>query len=279
VIAALVFAKQSLAATCYALRRASARILLLFIPDAFLFPGTFLWNRRTSSPGSRASCVFHLDQSAIVVLRGGCILSNDAPLRAANCRFRGGIWISQSPVCVFRNCEFLIGHGLWSCYGQQISSGARIQLENCLSWSNGHAIHLFNAIDAIDDVSMQITRSTFASKYAPLALSLNCAMPAGMDGPKALKPIRLEVSRSVFDSTGIFAFGQQQRFTDKAGILPPTEADAMLLRLLDWRGEWNLFPAGSNSVHWYASFKAQPPRGLVTPPRRSFKQVGMRVRA
>ena len=191
---------------------------------------------------------------------GRSIQSNNAPLRATNCRFHGGIWMTQSPVCEFRNCEFLNG-GWWGCCAQQISSGARVLFENCLFWSGGHAIHLFYAIDATDDVSIQITRSTFTSKSAPLALSLQCPMPAGMDGPKASKPIRLEVSRSIFDSTGILAFGQQQGFTDKAGVLPPAEADAMLLRLLEWRGEGNLFPAGSNSVHWYASFKAQPPRG------------------
>lgn len=187
--------------------------------------------------------------------------TNTAPLRAANCRFDGGIWMTQPPVCVFRNCQFHIGHGSSACCAQQINSGARIQFENCLSWCNGHAIHLFYAIDATDDVSIQIRRSTFASKSAPLALSLNCAKPAGMDGPKAMKPLRLEVSRSVFDSSGILAFGQLQGFTKKAGVLPPAEADAMLLRLIEWRGEWNLFAAGSNSVHWYVNFMAQPPRG------------------
>jgi hypothetical protein len=192
---------------------------------------------------------------------GRSIQSNKGPLRAANCKFHGGIWMTQSPVCEFRNCEFLIGRGPWSCFAQQISSGARILFENCLCRSNGHALHLFYATDRTDDVSMQITRSTFASKNAPLALSLQSPMPAGMDGPKAMKPIRLEVSRSVFDSTGILAFGQQQGFTDKAGVLPPVEADAMLLRLLEWRGEWSVYPAGSNSVHWHANFKAQPPRG------------------
>ena len=34
-----------------------------------------------------------------------------APLRAANCRFRAPIWANQSPVCVFRNCEFVAANG------------------------------------------------------------------------------------------------------------------------------------------------------------------------
>src|SRR5262249_40415533 len=65
--------------------------------------------------------------------------SNYAPLRAANCRFEGGIWTTQSPVCEFRNCEFLNRNAGWNCCGQQLSPGARIQFENCLFWSNGHA--------------------------------------------------------------------------------------------------------------------------------------------
>lgn len=59
-IASIVVADQVMATHCFALRRASARILLLFIPDASLFPGTTLWNRRTSSLGSTTSRVFTL---------------------------------------------------------------------------------------------------------------------------------------------------------------------------------------------------------------------------
>src|SRR5262249_14887522 len=70
-----------------------------------------------------------------------------------------------------------------------------------------------------------------------------------------------EVSSSAFDSAGILAFGQQKGFTDKAGPLPPAEAEAMLLRLLEWRGERNVFPAGNVSVGWWVNFKPQPPRG------------------
>src|SRR5262249_11188932 len=150
-----------------------------------------------------------------------------------NCRFDGNIWTTQLPVCEFRNCEFLNRKPTSNCCVLQINSGGRNLFENCLFWSNGHAIHLWYTNDATDDVSVQIKRNTVASRGAPLALSLNCPKPAGMDEPEALKPIRLEVSRSVFGSSAILAFGQQPGFTDKAGVLPPTEADAMLLRLLE----------------------------------------------
>src|SRR6185436_8381164 len=34
-----------------------------------------------------------------------------ASLRAANCRFRGPIWMNQAPVGVFRNCEIRADEG------------------------------------------------------------------------------------------------------------------------------------------------------------------------
>lgn len=108
---------------------------------------------------------------------------------------------------------------------------------------------------------MQFTHNTFASKSAPLGLSLTCPIPTNVNGPQASKPIRLEVSRSVFDSSGILAFGQQKKFTEKGEGLAPAEAEAMFLRLLEWRGERNLFLAGNVSVQWWADFKQQPSRG------------------
>src|SRR5262249_48751734 len=72
------------------------------------------------------------------------IESYNAPhLRAANCRFDGGIGTNQLPVCEFRNCEFFNRKPYWNCFGQLISSGARIRFENCIFWYNGHAINLW----------------------------------------------------------------------------------------------------------------------------------------
>src|SRR5262249_26822387 len=56
---------------------------------------------------------------------------SDAPLRAAQCRFRAGVWTNFSPVCKFRNCEFLVAGGT---SGGQHRSGARVSLENCILW-------------------------------------------------------------------------------------------------------------------------------------------------
>jgi hypothetical protein len=188
----------------------------------------------------------------------GSIHTYQAFFRAANCRFRVGIYANQTPVYVFRNCELLTGEG-WGGFGQRYCSGARVMVENCLFRTNLHAIHSFYASAATNDVSIQIARSTFASKNAPLALSLTCPGPAGMEGPQARKPIRLEVSGSVFDSPSLLAFGQHKDFTPE--VLEPARAEAMLRWLLEWRGERNIFPTGSVSVQWWADYKVQSPRG------------------
>ena len=84
--------------------------------------------------------------------------------------------LNQSPVCVVRNCEFLwMGRSEWF----QCESHGR---ELCVSDQLLNVIAIGNPTH---DVSMQITRSTFATRDAPLALSFNVPFPAAMDGPRA----------------------------------------------------------------------------------------------
>jgi hypothetical protein len=191
------------------------------------------------------------------------IQTYQAPLWAANCRFRAGIYANQSPVCAFRNCEFLAAEG---GVGARFSSGARFIFENCVHRTNGSAIgpHFDDA--ALHDISIQIQHSTYVSKYTVLWLNLQSPLPAASSGPQALQPMRLEVSGSIFDSGAMLGFGQHSDFLAKAALLAPAEAEATLLGLLRWRGERNLFVAGSTSIKWHAllqpqSLQQQPPHG------------------
>jgi hypothetical protein len=59
----------------------------------------------------------------------------------------------------------------------------------------------------------------------------------------------------------VLGFEQGREFLDKAAVLAPADAEAALLRLLEWRGERNLFGDGSTSVKWFVDLKQQPPRG------------------
>ena len=54
---------------------------------------------------------------------------------------------------------------------------------------------------------------------------------------------------------------EQAAFLGKAALLEPAEAEAALLRLLQWRGERNVFASGSTSVRWTADAKQQPAQG------------------
>ena len=114
---------------------------------------------------------------------------------------------------------------------------------------------------ALRDVSVEIKHSTFVSDYTPLWLGLESLLPVPAEGPQASNAIRLEVSESIFDAPTVLRFGQSPEFLKKAAMLPPAEAEAALLRLLEWRGERNVFATGSTAVRWVADGKQQPLRG------------------
>jgi hypothetical protein len=59
----------------------------------------------------------------------------------------------------------------------------------------------------------------------------------------------------------MLGFEQHKHFVDKAGALAPAEAEALLFRLIQWRGERNLLPAGSTSMVWGIDGKRQLPHG------------------
>jgi hypothetical protein len=181
-----------------------------------------------------------------------------APLRAANCRFRTAIWADHSPVCVFRNCEFLAENGH---VAGRYTPGARVVCENCLHRTNGAAIGLYDDDAALDDVSIQIKQSTFVNRQTPLWLHLCSPLPAASDEPQGAQSIRLHVSGSIFEAPSALSFQQTAEFLKRATMLPPAAAEAALLSVLQWRGERNVFAAGRTYVMWWADAKQQPSRG------------------
>jgi hypothetical protein len=174
-----------------------------------------------------------------------------APLRAANCRFRAPVWANRSPVCMFCNCEFA---GNWN-FGGAPGPSARVSFENCILKNGWGAIGTtYDDRAALRDVLVQIERSTFVGLYS-FGVTLHGPLPP------VTQPIRLKVARCVFDCASVLNFDQSRAFLDKAGVLEPAEAEAMLLRLLLWQGERNLFTSGSDMVRWTAAWEPQPPRG------------------
>jgi WD40 repeat protein len=191
---------------------------------------------------------------------GRVLVVNRAPLRAANCRFGGGIGGNYDSVCVFGNCEFIAENAnvVAMCI-----SGARFIFENCLHRSPGFAMGVGSFDAALHDVSIQIQGSTFVNKDRPFWLPLRS--PSG--SPPVLKPVRFAVSGSIFDTPAVLGFDpvlgfdEEQKLREKAALLEPLEAEAALLRLLEWQGERNVFTTGSTAVRWTSDGNLQPKHG------------------
>jgi len=189
------------------------------------------------------------------------VQANEGSLWAANCRFRTGVWV-QAPVCVLRNCEVVAEEGALSV--QPCPFGTRLLVDNCLHRTNGSAIYIDYSENLTPyDASIQIQRTTFVGRNAGLLwLALRSLSSAATDEPQTVPRIRVEITDSILDTPCVLGFGQTREFIEKAVLLQPAEAEATLLRLLQWRGERNLFAAGSASVGWFAAdLPKQPPRG------------------
>jgi formylglycine-generating enzyme required for sulfatase activity len=178
------------------------------------------------------------------------------PLWAANCQFRGPIWSNNSPVCVFRNCEFVAAPvaGLHR-------PGGRVMFENCLVRTTGQAIGILYDDTTLDNVSIQFKRSTIVSNWPSFLLQLHTPLPDPAKQPNTSKPFRLEVTECVLDAKRALGFHQNPDFLTKGAALEPAAAETALQRLLEWRGERNVFAAGSTSVWWFADLKDQAPHG------------------
>lgn len=162
-------------------------------------------------------------------------------------------------MCVFRNCEFLSAEG--SGVTGRFRSGSKLIFENCLLRLNGFPIGFEPDNGPFRDASIQIKRSTVASNGTSLRLLLRGPLPGRSDSPQNSDAIRIEVSESIFDSSSLLGFEQTPESLDKAAVLEPAEAEKALLRLVQWRGERNLFAPASTSVAWRANLQLLPRHG------------------
>ncbi len=197
----------------------------------------------------------------------GIVTTRAAALHIANCRFRQtgtrnsvAVWAGRSPLCELRNCELFSKEG--GVIGW-LHPGARVIFDNnCLLATGGIGVHVDDP--QLNELSIQFTRNTCVSRNTFFYLNLHVPLPPALEQSPARSPIRLEVSGSIFDAPFVLGFTQTPAFLEKAAVLEPAEAEATLLRLLEWRGERNVFAAGSTSVGWIADTKQQPSRGPKT---------------
>src|SRR5262249_111256 len=162
-----------------------------------------------------------------------------APLYIANCRFRtqygDNVIGTESQVCEIRNCEFYCHQGCGVCLATALAAGQRFIIDNCVT-TEGMFSCDFGTLEMKESAAVQVRRSTCLSEHAVFGVWLNHdGVPSvrGMNRPA--KPLQLEVSGCVFDAVYLLHFNQVQQKT-----VPAHEAEALVAKLVGWRGERNL---------------------------------------
>lgn len=183
------------------------------------------------------------------------VQSREAPLHAANCRFRTPVWSGRSPERVFRNCEFLADEALEN-WRFDSDAATRVAFENCVFCTKHKAISSFVDEAGPRDVSIQVKRSTFVT-----AQSFLFSLRSSSSNGEAVAPIRVEGLENIFEVPSVVGFEQTRAFLDQAALLEPAEAEGTLSRLIQWRGERNLFGTGGASIRWIVAQKLELPHG------------------
>jgi hypothetical protein len=179
------------------------------------------------------------------------VYSKGGSLHVANCRFRSDSSASLivclggglSSECVFRNCEF--SGSARVAVSAALPPCRKLVLENCVC--AGQVAIQSDYWDPKEDVEIRLSRSTL---LAPLWLWTS----KGLKDVKA-KPMRVETSGNVFDVSSILLVE-----LSNIQLHPPLEPEAIVRRLVSWRGDENVYAVGASSID---TDRAIGPRGLA----------------
>jgi sulfatase modifying factor 1 len=192
------------------------------------------------------------------------IRSADAPLHVSHCRFitknAASIIAPRLPLLEVRDCEFL---GTATPIGCAPRSGGRINLDNCVGASDTALVflHLWESPQqdgVLRDVSMRISRSTLLAPRAPAILSLYDRPRLDASGARPL-PLQIEMENVLVDKGSAFALSLHPNYLKQHGPLPLSEAEALLGRVLDWKGRKNLYVAGPSYRFYYTASDTKKP--------------------
>jgi serine/threonine protein kinase len=196
------------------------------------------------------------------------VTSSGASTHVSNCRFRidppgAGSQMciySQSSVCVLRNCEFL---GPLGSAVDGPSDRIRLRIvDNCLG-IGGHSLGISYWFSPDQpDSSIRLTRNTLVNTHATLFYL--CKGPKAPAQQQPVKRIRVDASGNIFSVDAALAFAQHPQFTAVNKPLAAGEAEAMLLRLLSWQDDRNLYGRGASSLSWFGPAGYEAPRGPKT---------------
>ena len=233
------------------------RPVLQLSPEASRHNGTFL---ATNAPLVLEG--LELQRAPPDDWKGGkfaAVGNNDAPLWAANCRFRAPHWANGASASMFRNCEFLAEKG--GSTGGWFRSGGKLILENCLHRMTGWPIGFEFENATVHDTLIQLKRNTIASQGSALRLVLKNPLPGRSDQPPDSQAMRIDISDCLLDAPRVLDLVQTNQYLEQTAELEPAAAEAMLLRLLQWRGERNVFTAGSTRMGWRVEAQPHSPHG------------------
>jgi serine/threonine protein kinase len=174
------------------------------------------------------------------------VVCKNAPFRVANCRVviqteppSVAFWADNTELCDVRNCQFVLEHRS-GCADWLFGATARINWDNnVMLGGNGPYCHYRQPAH---DVSIRLTRNTFLGPAMFVFLDI-LPQEAVRDGDQAPPGLRVEATETIIHCRD-FGFGFGQHFTQKnpgANVLGPAEAEALLRRLLVWRGQRNLY--------------------------------------
>ena len=186
---------------------------------------------------------------------GTMVISYSGPLvAAANCRFRAEgvahcIWTADSSMT--RNCVFLGGEGFATINGA-IPNGAKYIMENCVDI--GTPVVLHSRADTAN-VSIRLTHNTILANGIGIEVGEMTDVPPGEKGPK---PIRFDVSGSIFRSDLLWVRLHPAFLAKRKGFEPETSGDALLRSLMEWSEHENLHSPGNACLTWVMGQAVQP---------------------
>lgn len=176
--------------------------------------------------------------------RNAFVYSWRAPVHLANCRLLGGrqcvgLWLSESPACELRNCEFF-GADFHAAVDWTMPAGGRLALENCVVATGPHGIVVHQKQAIKDQATIRLTHCTWLTAE-PIGYWLWTPIRSMLEPHEgeAIPSVRLAASNNIFDA-GSFLMNFVQ--VDQEKPLDPPQIQEALPRLLSWGGQRNLYP-------------------------------------
>jgi TusA-related sulfurtransferase len=195
----------------------------------------------TDAPLTLEGLTLHLIDKVTDGPEYSAVVSKQAPLRVASCRFvvevaRGYFLLkaSRSPRCAIRNCQAMLKRSGASLFSSEYGSGCDLVLDNNAIAGFGVAVNLIPCGNAIE-AGVRMSRNSIAAN--PVALILGQDPPA-LDG--ANSSVRVDARDNVL-AVGGFSLGLE--YSPSATYV---EAKSLLKRMVRWTEQRNAYSEALN---------------------------------